>query len=50
MSSKKKGLGQQGVLAKILRPLNRQRVQQTAADAAKKLENATKEAEETARL
>ena len=38
---------QEGPLAKIL---ERQRVQQAAADAAKKLEDATKEAEKTARL
>jgi hypothetical protein len=53
MSSKKKGGGQEGALAKML---ERQTVcvcqggQQAAADAAKKLKDATKEAEEAARV
>ena len=46
MSSKKKGGVQEGPLVKML---ERQRVQQAAADAAKKLADATKEAEETHR-
>ena len=34
----------------LVKVLERQRVQQAASDAAKKLEDATKEAEETAKL
>ena len=48
MSSQKKaqGLMKEGPLVQML---DRQRVQQAADDAAKKLDDATKEAEETAR-
>jgi hypothetical protein len=46
MSVKNKGWGQEGSLVKLL---DRQRVQKAAVDAAKKLEDATKEAGETAR-
>jgi hypothetical protein len=42
MSSRKNGGVQEGALVKML---ERQRVEQAAADAAKKLEDATKEAE-----
>jgi hypothetical protein len=47
MPCKKKGGGQEGALGKIFEG---QRMQQAAADVAKKLEYATKEAEETARV
>jgi hypothetical protein len=46
MSSKHKGGGHEGALVKML---ERPRVQKAAVDAAKKLEDATKESEETAR-
>ncbi len=46
MSAKNTGRGQEGALVKLL---ERQRVQKVAVDAAKKLKDATKEAEETAR-
>jgi hypothetical protein len=47
MSSKKKGGGQEGAQLKMI---ERQRMQQAAADAAKKLQDAIKDAEETARV
>ena len=47
MSSKKKGGGQEGAQLKMI---ERQRMQQAAADATKKLQDAIKDAEETARV
>lgn len=47
MSSKNKGGGQEGALVKIL---ERQKVQKTAVDVAKKLKDTTKEAKEKARV
>ena len=56
MSSQKEGGGQEGALAKMTEGCltynssQRQRMQQAAAEAAKKLGDATKEAEATARV